>query len=97
MSILSKTIGAVAGLGLAVAGTLAHAETVKGQVTKVDPARNMVTIKHGGIPSLDQPAMAFAFQADAAAIKGLNEGDTVTFTPEKVNNRFVAANLKKGG
>lgn len=97
MSFLRKPLSALAGLGLALVGTFAHAETVKGQVTRVDAAKNIVTIKHAGIPSLDQPAMTMGFQADPAAIKSLNEGDAVTFTPEKVNNRFVANNLKKGG
>ncbi len=51
---------------------------LKGEVISVDPARNLITIKHGEIPEL-MPAMTMQYQfPDGEPVGMLKPGDHIT-------------------
>ena len=72
----------VLGLGLAAAGAAAAGPTfeAQGRVTALDPARNVVTLEHGGIAGL-LPAGRSEFPVSSAGLlHGVRPGDLVRFT-----------------
>ena len=79
------TLAATALLSLA-----AHAQSVDGEVKRIDPDSGKVTLKHGEIKNLDMPAMQMSFRvADPAWLKTLQVGDKVKFDAAKVNGQFT--------
>jgi Cu/Ag efflux protein CusF len=85
IAILSATLAATALLSLA-----AHAQSVEGEVKRIDPDSGKVTLKHGEIKNLDMPAMQMSFRvADPAWLKTLQVGDKVKFDATKVNGQFT--------
>jgi Cu(I)/Ag(I) efflux system protein CusF len=96
LSTLTRRMATLAaGLSLAVA---AHAQSVEGEVKKIDLDAGKVTLKHGEIKNLDMPAMQMAFRvSDPAWLKRLTVGDKVSFTADKVNGQFTvtAIDVKK--
>lgn len=81
----------VLGLGL-LAG--AHAQSVDGEVKKIDEAAGKVTLKHGEIKNLDMPAMQMSFRvADPAFLKKVQVGDKVSFTADKVGGQFTVTTI----
>lgn len=79
------TLTATALLSLA-----AHAQSVDGEVKRIDPDSGKVTLKHGEIKNLDMPAMQMSFRvADPAWLKTLQVGDKVKFDAAKVNGQFT--------
>ena len=68
----------------------AHAQSVDGEVRRIDPEAGKVTLKHGEIKSIDMPAMQMAYRvADPAWLKTLQVGDKVKFDAAKVNGQFT--------
>jgi Cu(I)/Ag(I) efflux system periplasmic protein CusF len=79
------------GMSLSLA---AHAQSVEGEVKKIDLDAGKVTLKHGEIKNLDMPAMQMAFRvSDPAWLKRLQVGDKVTFTADKVNGQFTVTGI----
>jgi Cu(I)/Ag(I) efflux system protein CusF len=89
------------GLGLAaslLASTMALAQSVDGEVKKIDVDAGKITLKHEGIKNLDQPAMQMAFRvANPAWLKTVQVGDKVKFSADKVGGQFTitAIEVKK--
>jgi Cu(I)/Ag(I) efflux system protein CusF len=72
----------------------AHAQSVEGEVKRIDPDSGKVTLKHGEIKSLDMPAMQMSFRvADPTWLKTLQVGDKVRFDAAKVNGHFTITAL----
>jgi len=71
---------------------------VSGQVTKVDPSANKITIKHGPIKNLDMNengmTMVFAVQ-DPQMLTKVKAGDKVKFTAERVNSVITVTKIQK--
>ena len=65
-----------------------------GEVRKVDKEEGKVTLRHGPLQNLDMPAMTMVFKADPQLLDGLNEGDRVRFTAEKVNGTFTVTAIQ---
>jgi Cu(I)/Ag(I) efflux system protein CusF len=79
------TLTAAALLSVAV-----RAQSVDGEVKRIDPDSGKVTLKHGEIKSLDMPAMQMSYRvADPAWLKTLQVGDKVKFDAAKVNGQFT--------
>jgi Cu(I)/Ag(I) efflux system protein CusF len=75
---------------VALAAFGALAEPVDGEVKKIDAEAGKITLKHGEIKSLDMPAMQMAYRvSNPAWLKGLNVGDKVSFSADKVNGQFT--------
>lgn len=78
--------------------TAAWGQTVptEGQVTKIDPAQNKVTLKHGPIKNLDMDGMTMVFTvSDPAMLKGTKVGDKVRFEADRVNGRLTVTKMEK--
>lgn len=93
-AIVTRTATALAlGLGLAVS---AWAQSVDGEVKKIDLDAGKITLKHGEIKNLDMPAMQMSFRvSDPAWLKGLQVGDKVKFSADKVGGQFTVTAIEK--
>ena len=81
----------------AVALAQAASDYVNGQVTKVDPSTNKITIKHEALKKfgMDQ-GMTMVFQAgDPTMLKNVKPGDKVRFVPDRVNGQFTVTKIEK--
>ncbi|MBX3553391.1 MAG: copper-binding protein [Pseudolabrys sp.] len=79
-----------------VAGA-ASAQSINGEVRKIDAAAGKITLKHGPIPSIemDEPmTMVFQMQ-DAAALKQLKVGDKVKFDADRINGKITVTKIQK--
>ena len=84
----ASTIGSLLiGLGVALS---ASAQSVDGEVKKIDLDAGKVTIKHGEIKNLDMPAMQMSFRVtDPNWLKTLQVGDKIKFSADKINGQFT--------
>jgi Cu(I)/Ag(I) efflux system protein CusF len=89
----ARTLTALA-LGLGVALSVA-AQTVDGEVKKIDVDAGKITLKHGEIKNLDMPAMQMSFRvANPAWLKTLQVGDKVKFSADKVGGQFTVTAIE---
>lgn len=92
---MRKLITAVA-MSLLSTVVLAEPSVTQGEVTKIDPAQNKLTLKHGPIKNLDMDAMTMVFAVgDPAIIKSVKVGDKVAFEADRVNGRITVIKLQK--
>lgn len=75
----------------------AWAQSVDGEVKKIDLDAGKLTLKHGEIKSLDIPAMPqMSYRVtDPAWLKSLQVGDKVKFSADKVNGQYTVTALEK--
>lgn len=74
----------------------AVAQSVDGEVRKVDKAQARITLKHGEIRNLDMPPMTMVFRVrDKAWLDQLAVGDRVKFDAEKVDGNYVVTQIRK--
>lgn len=83
--------------GLAGAPTIAVAQMVDGEVTKVDESAGKLSIKHGPMKKFDmEGGMTMVFRAnDPAMLKQVKPGDKVSFEADKVNGQFTVMKIEK--
>ena len=87
---------AVVGIALALMIPVAHAEWVNGEIRRLDPSNNRLTIKHAEIKSLDMPPMTMVFQVrDTALLEGFKVGDNVQFQAQMEGTRYLVTSLRK--
>lgn len=68
----------------------------EGEIRKVDPDAQKITIRHGPISNLGMPPMTMVFQVDEPALlKNVKAGDKVRFTAEKTDGRYIVRQLQK--
>lgn len=97
LSITRRTALVLASLLMASAAQAQAADTL-GEVRKVDVAAAKVTLKHGEIKNLDMPPMTMTYRVkDKALLNGVNTGDKVLFTAEKIDGQYVVTTLKPAG
>ena len=66
-----------------------------GVVTRVDPARSKVTIKHGPVQSLEWPAMTMTFTVkDKAVLEKMRKGRKVDFEFQEQGSDYVITSVK---
>jgi Cu(I)/Ag(I) efflux system protein CusF len=75
----------------------ARAQSVNGQVTKIDESASKITIKHGPIKKLGMDeGMTMVFRAqDPAMLKAVKVGDKVKFEADRVNGQFTVTKIEK--
>jgi Cu/Ag efflux protein CusF len=84
----SRTLSALLALGLSAvvsAGAWAQSATsmTDGQVKKLDPKAQTITLAHGPIKNLDMPGMTMVFKASTPALLDkVKVGDKVKFHAE---------------
>ncbi len=90
-----RTLGKLAvGLTLGVA-LAASAQTVDGEVKKIDTEAGKITLKHAEIKNLDMPAMQMSFRVtDPTWLKSLQVGDKVKFSADKINGQFTVTAIE---
>lgn len=84
-------------LGLVGHTTYSHAQSVDGEVRKIDEAAGKITLKHGPIKSLDMDepmTMVFRVQ-DPAMLKQVKVGDKVKFEAGRVNGQITVTKIQK--
>jgi Cu/Ag efflux protein CusF len=82
---------------LAAQAAVAQSSLIDGQVVKVDPSAEKITIKHGPIPKLgmDQ-GMTMVFKAqNPAMLKAVKAGDKVKFDADQVDGQFTVTTIEK--
>jgi Cu/Ag efflux protein CusF len=88
------TLAAVA--GFAAATTVAFAQMIDGEVTKIDESAGKITIKHGPMKKFDMDAMTMVFRAqDPAMLKQVKPGDKIKFEADKVSGQFTVTKIEK--
>ncbi len=92
-SMFAPLVGLLLSLGVAVS---ALAQSVDGEVKKVDMDAGKITLKHGEIKALDLPAMQMAFRVtNPDWLKAVQVGDKVKFSADKVAGQFTITSLEK--
>jgi Cu(I)/Ag(I) efflux system protein CusF len=96
LSLSAVLVAGVATSFLAWCAT-AQAQMVDGQVTKIDPPAEKITIRHGPIKKFEMDdGMTMVFRvADPAMLKVVKVGDKVKFDVERVNGQFTVIKLEK--
>ena len=69
--------------------------TSEGKVTQVDQAAGRITIAHTPIPEAEWPAMTMAFDADAAILANIQQGDEITFDVQIADGGGEVRAIKK--
>jgi Cu(I)/Ag(I) efflux system protein CusF len=65
-------------------------------VAGIDPATDMITLRHGELKNVGMSAMTMAFKAkDAAMLKEVKDGDNVKVRVENVNGTLTIVKLAK--
>lgn len=83
-------------VGLACVSTIAFAQMVDGEVTKVDELAGKITIKHGPLEKFDMDSMTMVFRAnDPGMLKQVKPGDKIKFEADKVNGQFTVMKIEK--
>jgi len=92
------TLFLMSALALSWPAAAQNTPLVSGQVTKVDPSANKITIKHGPIKNLDMNeksmTMVFAVQ-DPGVLTKLKPGDKIRFAAERVNGIITVIKVQK--
>ena len=83
--------------GLATGASVAFAQMVDGEVTKVDESAGKITIKHGPMKKFDmEDGMTMVFRAqDPAMLKQVKPGDKIKFDADKVSGQFTVTKIEK--
>lgn len=79
-----------------LAGLSLSALAAEGEVRKINAAQAKITIKSGPIANLDMPPMTMVFKATPPTLlKGLAEGDKVSFEAAQVDGQYVVTSIRK--
>jgi Cu(I)/Ag(I) efflux system periplasmic protein CusF len=67
-----------------------------GEIRRVDPQNQRLTIKHGEIKSLDMPPMTMVFHVkDAAILQGLQAQDRIEFQASAEGTKYIVTQIRK--
>jgi Cu/Ag efflux protein CusF len=81
---------------LALASLAAQAQSVDGEVRKIDKAQGKITLKHGEIKSLDMPPMTMVFRVkEPGMLDRVAVGDKVRFDAAKVDGQYTVTAIAK--
>jgi Cu/Ag efflux protein CusF len=84
-------LGLLLSLGLAAP---VPAQSVAGEVVRIDRAQGKLTLKHGPVPNLEMPAMTMAYRVQEPVwLDQLKVGDRVRFDAAKVGGQFTVMRL----
>lgn len=85
-----------AALACVAANALAADPTpADGEVRRINPAGQEITLKHGDIKNLDMPPMTMVFKVkDPAQLDKLKAGDKVRFTADQINGTYTVLSIE---
>ncbi len=93
---LMKTSHASTGAMGAMGMTATSASLTDTVVAGMDPATDMITLRHGELKNVGMPAMTMAYMAnDTAMFKDIKEGDSVKVRVENVNGTLAIVKMVK--
>jgi Cu/Ag efflux protein CusF len=76
--------------------SLALAQMVDGEVTKIDTTQGKITLRHGPIKNLDMDSMTMVFRVqDPAMLKQVKVKDKVKFEADRVNGQITVTKIQK--
>ncbi len=95
--IISILGAAIITAAISTSQAFAQAESVVGEVMKIDQSAGKVTLKHGPIKKFDMDTgMTMVFRAsDPAMLKAVKAGDKVKFEPDQVNGQYTITKIEK--
>ena len=71
------------------------AAAAEGEVRRINPRTQEITLRHGPIPHLDMGPMTMAFPVkDPAMLEQVKPGDKVRFIAEKVGDEAVITRIE---
>lgn len=80
------------------AGGLASADSVDGEVRRVDKATGKITLRHGELKQLDMPPMTMVFEvSDKAMLDSVKAGDKVKFKVISKDGKMIITDMKPAG
>jgi uncharacterized cupredoxin-like copper-binding protein len=80
--------------GATSSATAPAGELAEGEVRRIDPTTQKLTLRHGEIRSLDMPPMTMVFTvADPALLSQLKVGDKIRFEAEQHQGRMVVTRI----
>lgn len=92
---ITSTLG-FAGAVLAASLSAASAQSINGEVVKIETERGRITLKHGAIPNLEMDPMTMVFRvADPAMLQQVRQGDRVTFEASRVNGNITVTRIQR--
>jgi Cu(I)/Ag(I) efflux system protein CusF len=81
---------------LAAGLSAASAQTVNGEVVKIEADRGRITLKHEAIPNLEMDPMTMVFRvADPAMLQQVREGERVRFEASRVNGNITITRIQR--
>jgi Cu/Ag efflux protein CusF len=82
-------------LSTLLGGTAALAQSVDGEILKIDKPQQRITLRHGPIKNIDMPAMSMTFRiTDPHWVDTFKVGDKVKFDADKVNGNYTITRLE---
>jgi Cu(I)/Ag(I) efflux system periplasmic protein CusF len=97
-SAILTVIALVIALGAAPLASFAQStDAVVGQVTKIDPVADKITIKHGPMKKfgMDEGMTMVYHVLDPKLLKKIKPGDKVRFVPDQVDGQFTVTQIEK--
>ena len=81
---------------LAAGLSAASAQTVNGEVVKIEADRGRITLKHEAIPNREMDGMTMVFRvADPAMLTQVREGERVRFEASRVNGNITVTRIQR--
>ena len=81
---------------LAVGMSAASAQTVNGELVKIEVDRGRITLKHDAIPNLEMDGMTMVYRvADPAMLTQVREGERVRFEASRVNGNITVTRIQR--
>jgi Cu(I)/Ag(I) efflux system protein CusF len=91
---MKKFIIAASLILAAIVPALAATVPVAGEVKKINPDQNKITLKHEAITNLDMKPMTMVFTvADPEMLKTVAVGDKVTFEADRVKGKLTVVSI----
>ena len=66
-----------------------------GEVRRIDAEAGKITLKHGNIDVLQLPAMTLVYRIEPILLEGIQVGDKVKFTAQRLSNEYVVIKISK--
>lgn len=74
----------------------AQSNPSRGEVVRVDLANARITVKHSGVANLDMPPMTIVFGvANPGMLEGIEAGQRVRFSVERVDGRYILTSIQR--
>lgn len=93
---MNRTSVYAAALALLATAALANdLPLAEGEVRRINPAGQEITLRHGDIKNLDMPPMTMVFKVKDPTLLGrLKAGDRVSFTADRIGGVYTVLSIQ---